>query len=75
MVVQPEALIPFQQRLNLKALLHASALETYALGDTIRFHGSEENSLHVCLCIILKHVWIYTIGSFTGPCELLLLKL
>ncbi|KAJ7561891.1 hypothetical protein O6H91_03G045900 [Diphasiastrum complanatum] len=64
-VSQIETLIPYQQRLLLKALLRAIALGTYAPGNTARLHGSEESALPACLCTIFKHAKVFGGGVFS----------
>lgn len=51
---QAETLIPYHQRLLLKALLRAIALGTYAPGNSTRLHISEESDLPYCLCTIFR---------------------
>jgi hypothetical protein len=52
---QAETLIPYHQRLLLKALLRAIALGTYAPGTHTRLHISEESDLPFCLCTIFRY--------------------
>ncbi|KAJ7557451.1 hypothetical protein O6H91_05G127400 [Diphasiastrum complanatum] len=64
-VSQLETLIPYQQRLLLKALLRAIALGTYAPGNTARLHGSDESALPACLCTIFRHAKVFGGGVFS----------
>ncbi|BFI34167.1 E3 ubiquitin-protein ligase HUWE1 [Marchantia polymorpha subsp. ruderalis] len=64
-LVQSETLIPYHQRLLLKALLRAIALGTYAPGSTARLHGSEESALPACLCTIFRHAKEFGGGVFS----------
>ncbi|XP_024379829.1 E3 ubiquitin-protein ligase UPL1 isoform X3 [Physcomitrium patens] len=52
---QTDTLIPYQQRLLLKALLRAIALGTYAPGNSARHHISEESALPYCLKTIFRY--------------------
>ncbi|CAM6105472.1 unnamed protein product [Calypogeia fissa] len=62
--VQSEFLIPYHQRVLLKALLRAIALGTYAPGSTGRLHTSQESSLPACLSIIFRHAREFGGGVF-----------
>ncbi|KAL2630710.1 hypothetical protein R1flu_015396 [Riccia fluitans] len=64
-LVQSETLIPYHQRLLLKALLRAIALGTYAPGSTARLHTSEESALPTCLCTIFRHAKEFGGGVFS----------
>ncbi|KAL3688671.1 hypothetical protein R1sor_014980 [Riccia sorocarpa] len=64
-LVQSETLIPYHQRLLLKALLRAIALGTYAPGSTARLHASEESALPACLCTIFRHAKEFGGGVFS----------
>jgi len=50
---QSNTFIPYHQRFLFKALFHVIAGRTYA-PDNPRLHKSEENALHVYLCIIFN---------------------
>lgn len=61
---QTETLIPYHQRLLLKALLRAIALGTYAPGNSARLHISEESALPLCLCTIFRYLQVLLTSYF-----------
>uniref|UniRef100_A0A7I4AEX4 HECT-type E3 ubiquitin transferase n=1 Tax=Physcomitrium patens TaxID=3218 RepID=A0A7I4AEX4_PHYPA len=62
---QAETLIPYHQRLLLKALLRAIALGTYAPGNSARLPISEESALPYCLQTIFRHAKEFGGGVFS----------
>ncbi|XP_047340664.1 E3 ubiquitin-protein ligase UPL1-like [Impatiens glandulifera] len=60
-----EALVPYNRRLLMKALLRAISLGTYAPGSTDRIYGSEESLLPSALCCIFKRAKDFGGGVFS----------
>ncbi|XP_073020547.1 E3 ubiquitin-protein ligase UPL1-like isoform X2 [Primulina eburnea] len=60
-----EALVSYNRRLLMKALLRAISLGTYAPGTTTHLYGSEESLLPHCICIIFKRSKDFGGGVFS----------